>query len=78
MCEDMGLLHPDTITKCLADAPVFEQPNYSAAEVEGWAARIAPFLASGSDAFVFFRHDESGRGPELAAELRAAVDRVLA
>jgi uncharacterized protein YecE (DUF72 family) len=52
--------------------------DYSAAEVEGWAARIAPFLASGSDAFVFFRHDESGRAPELAAELRTAVDRVLA
>ena len=51
--------------------------DYSAAEVEGWAARLAPFLASGNDAFVFFRHDESGRGPELAAELRTAVDRVL-
>jgi uncharacterized protein YecE (DUF72 family) len=52
--------------------------DYSAAEVERWAARIAPFLASGSDAFVFFRHDEIGRATELAAELRTAVDRVLA
>jgi uncharacterized protein YecE (DUF72 family) len=51
--------------------------DYSAAEVEGWAARLAPFLAGGNDAFVFFRHDETGRGPELAAELRTAVDRVL-
>jgi len=52
--------------------------DYSAAEVEEWAARIAPFLARGSDAFVFFRHDESGRATELAAELRGAVERTQA
>jgi uncharacterized protein YecE (DUF72 family) len=48
--------------------------DYGPAEVEAWAERIAPFLASGTDAFVFFRHDETGRAAELAAELTAAVD----
>jgi uncharacterized protein YecE (DUF72 family) len=52
--------------------------NYSAAEVDAWAQRLAPFLASGRDAFVFFRHDESGRAAELAAELHAAVERAPA
>ena len=52
--------------------------DYSAAEVRGWARRLVPFLASGRDAFVFFRHDESGRATELAAELRAAVDQAMA
>jgi uncharacterized protein YecE (DUF72 family) len=48
--------------------------DYAAAEVAAWAGRLVPFLASGHDAFVFFRHDETGRGAELATELRMAVD----
>ncbi len=47
--------------------------DYAPAEIATWAARLAPFLASGDDAYVFFRHDETGRGPELALELAAAV-----
>ena len=43
--------------------------DYDAAELEAWAARLAPFLAAGDDAYVFFRHDETGRGAELALEL---------
>lgn len=48
--------------------------DYDATGIRAWAARLEPFLAAGSDAFVFFRHDETGRGPELARELLAAVD----
>ena len=47
--------------------------DYTPDEVATWADRLAPFLAAGDDAFVFFRHDEVGRGPELALELTAAV-----
>ena len=50
--------------------------DYTADEVSAWADRLAPFLAAGDDAFVFFRHDELGRGPELALELAAAVERL--
>ena len=49
------------------------RPDYAPRELAAWAARLEPFLSSGTDAFVFFRHDESGRGPELAAELREAL-----
>ena len=47
--------------------------DYTPAELGTWADRLVPFLAAGDDAFVFFRHDEVGRGPELALELSAAV-----
>lgn len=52
--------------------------DYSAAELERWASRLEPFLTFGDDAYVFFRHDETGRGPELGIELQAAVNRLLA
>ncbi len=47
--------------------------DYAAAELAAWADRLEPFLAAGDDAFVFFRHDEVGRGPELARVLADAV-----
>ena len=47
--------------------------DYSAAEIDAWAARISPFIGAGHDAYAFFRHDEVGRGPELALALEAAV-----
>jgi len=47
--------------------------DYTPDEIATWADRLAPFLAAGDDVFVFFRHDEVGRGPELALELSAAV-----
>lgn len=47
--------------------------EYDDDELEAWAARLEPFLSAGDDAFVFFRHDESGRGPELARALVEAV-----
>lgn len=50
--------------------------DYSTDEIAAWAARLEPFLAAGDDIFVFFRHDEAGRGPELAAELATAVTRM--
>jgi uncharacterized protein YecE (DUF72 family) len=51
--------------------------DYTSGELAAWAARLEPFLAAGDDAFVFFRHDEVGRGPELATELAGEVARLL-
>jgi len=47
--------------------------DYADHELGAWANRIRPFLDAGHDAYVFFRHDETGRGPELAQALVAAV-----
>ena len=45
--------------------------DYAPKELATWAARIEPFVADGLDAYVFFRHDEVGRGGELALEFAA-------
>jgi len=44
--------------------------DYTTAELAAWRDRLLPFLDAGDDAFVFFRHDEVGRGAELALEFR--------
>jgi uncharacterized protein YecE (DUF72 family) len=51
--------------------------DYTPAELGAWAARLEPFIRVGDDVYAFFRHDEAGRGPELALELAAAVNRAL-
>jgi len=48
--------------------------DYDAAELKAWAERLRPFLDAGHDAYVFFRHDETGRATELSRELQAALD----
>jgi uncharacterized protein YecE (DUF72 family) len=50
--------------------------DYDESELTAWAARLEPFLDAGDDAYVFFRHDETGRGPELAMALADAVARL--
>ena len=45
------------------------RPDYRPDELARWLDRLEPFLADGLDAYVYFRHDEVGRGAELALEL---------
>lgn len=40
--------------------------DYADDALRAWRDRLEPFLAAGDDAYVFFRHDETGRGAELA------------
>ena len=47
--------------------------DYTPDALRAWRDRLEPFLAAGDDVFVFFRHDEVGRGAELALELRELV-----
>jgi uncharacterized protein YecE (DUF72 family) len=42
--------------------------DYTSEDLAAWAARLEPFVEDGLDAFVFFRHDDAGRGAELALE----------
>lgn len=48
--------------------------DYNDAELVTWAARLEPFLSAGDDAYVFFRHDEVGRGADLALAFTEAVE----
>ena len=54
--------------------------DYTPDELAAWAARIEPFVADGLDAFVFFRHDEVGRGrrssPSSSRALTAGAPRL--
>ena len=43
--------------------------DYKSDELASWLDRLEPFIADGLDAYVYFRHDEVGRGAELALEL---------
>ena len=43
--------------------------DYSAADVERWAARLAPFLDADVDCYVFFRHDATGESALRAVTL---------
>lgn len=47
--------------------------DYGPEELATWASRLEPFVSDGVDAFVFFRHDEVGRGAELAMEFAKLV-----
>jgi uncharacterized protein YecE (DUF72 family) len=42
--------------------------DYDDAALAAWAARIEPFVSTGDDAYVFFRHDAVGRASELALD----------
>jgi uncharacterized protein YecE (DUF72 family) len=48
---------------------------YTGSELDGWAARIEPFLSAGDDVYAFFRHDPVGRAGELALELGSRLAR---
>jgi uncharacterized protein YecE (DUF72 family) len=43
--------------------------DYSSTDLATWLDRLEPFVADGLDAYVYFRHDDVGRGAELALEL---------
>jgi uncharacterized protein YecE (DUF72 family) len=43
--------------------------DYAADDLRRWLDRLQPFLDDGVDALVYFRHDDAGRGAELALEL---------
>lgn len=47
--------------------------DYTPPELDAWAARLEPFLATGTDVYAFFRHDPVGRATELARGLAHAV-----
>ncbi len=51
---------------------------YDDAALDAWAARIAPFLDDGMDAYVLFRHDEDGTSALRAEAFAGRVDRFRA
>jgi uncharacterized protein YecE (DUF72 family) len=48
--------------------------SYTPADLDAWAARLAPFLEDGMDACVFLRHDADGAMAIAAESLRSRLD----
>lgn len=80
-------LHERNLALCIADSEKMSTPihatadysyfrlrdeGYTPADIERWADTIAQHAGPG-DAFVYFKHEEEGKGPELA---RLLVDRL--
>jgi uncharacterized protein YecE (DUF72 family) len=82
--EIFDLLRERNVALCLADsekltAPVvvtadygylrLRREDYSAADVERWAKFVREQETNWRDAFIYFKHEESGVGPKLAAQM---------
>lgn len=81
--EVFGLLRDHQSALCIADAadelamPLvptadwgylrLRRPDYTDADLASWAARLK--AQRWRDCFVFFKHEDSGQGPQLAARL---------
>ncbi len=50
------------------------RPDYDAAALSDWAMRIAD--QDWNEAFVFFKHEDDGAGPRMAADFVAAAERL--
>jgi len=47
--------------------------GYTADDISRWAETIQTATRACRDVFVYFKHEEQGKGPELAAQLRARL-----
>jgi uncharacterized protein YecE (DUF72 family) len=49
------------------------RPEYSDADLSDWAKRVAD--QAWKEAFVFFKHEDAGKGPEFASRFLKIVDK---
>jgi uncharacterized protein YecE (DUF72 family) len=50
--------------------------GYTEQDIERWAATIARETTACRDVFVYFKHEEAGKGPEFARSLMAQLNRL--
>jgi uncharacterized protein YecE (DUF72 family) len=87
--EIFGLLKEKNVALCVADSETLATPvmatadygylrlrreDYQAADVARWAETIRAQASGWSDAFIYFKHEESGIGPKLATQLREILE----
>jgi uncharacterized protein YecE (DUF72 family) len=65
-------------TPIVATAPYgylrLRDEGYTPADIDRWADRIREHAADWADTYVYFKHEEEGKGPELARLLMSALD----
>jgi uncharacterized protein YecE (DUF72 family) len=87
--EIYGILRQRDIALCAADTDEVTDPEslmvptaswgymrlrrteYASGQLEAWAARVE--RQAWSDAYVFFKHEDEGKGPRFAVEFRALL-----
>jgi uncharacterized protein YecE (DUF72 family) len=82
--EIFDLLKSRNVALCIADTDTIATPrkitadygylrlrreDYSDADVKGWSEFVRDQNANWKDAFVYFKHEESGIGPKLAQQM---------
>jgi len=82
--EIFDLLKSRNIALCIADTDTIATPkkitadygylrlrreDYADADVTGWSEFVREQNANWKDAFVYFKHEESGIGPKLAKQM---------
>ena len=74
MADSETLSTPVTTT---ADHAYFRlrDEEYTPADIDRWAETIRARAADCRDVFVYFKHEESGKGPEFARQLMQALER---
>jgi uncharacterized protein YecE (DUF72 family) len=86
--EVFARLRARNLALCVADSEKFSTPveitasygyfrlrdeGYTPDDLKGWAATIRAASASCSDVFVYFKHEEAGKGPQFARLLMGAL-----
>jgi uncharacterized protein YecE (DUF72 family) len=84
-----GALRRSNVALCVADSEKMSTPvvatadyayfrlrdeGYQTSDIHKWAS-IVRGLEAAKDAFVYFKHEEQGKGPEFARELVKALER---
>jgi len=87
--EIFGILKSRNVGLCIADTAAIATPkkitadygylrlrreDYQKADVERWAKFVRERESEWQDAFVYFKHEESGIGPKLAAEMAKILE----
>jgi uncharacterized protein YecE (DUF72 family) len=87
--EVFARLRAKNLALCVADSEKFSTPleitasygyfrlrdeGYTPADLEEWAGRIRTATSHLSDVFVYFKHEEAGKGPQFARTLLAALE----
>ncbi len=84
----LGVLRDRNLALCIADSDTMSTPvevtadyaylrlrdeGYQQADIERWAGTVSAMPAVG-DAFVYFKHEDQGLGPEFAQRFLAALE----
>jgi uncharacterized protein YecE (DUF72 family) len=86
--EVFARLRAKNLALCVADSEKFSTPleitaayayfrlrdeGYTPEDLQQWARRIRASAAACSDVFVYFKHEEAGKGPQFARLLLEAL-----